>query len=109
MKAYLIQNGIPAKEITFIHEADTDSKKKQLFADVNDGKVRVLIGSTGKMGVGMNAQKRIIAIHHLDAPWRPGDVEQRDGRAFRQKNMNEDVIKYTYVTEGRQAQQYKEA
>ncbi|MDD6967697.1 MAG: SNF2-related protein [Firmicutes bacterium] len=100
MKAYLVKKGIPAKEIAFIHDADTDEKKKQLFADVNDGKVRVLIGSTGKMGVGMNAQKRIVAIHHLDAPWRPGDVEQRDGRAFRQKNMNEEVSKYTYVTEG---------
>lgn len=100
MKAYLVKKGIPAKEIAFIHDADTDAKKKQLFADVNDGKVRVLIGSTGKMGVGMNAQKRIVAIHHLDAPWRPGDVEQRDGRAFRQKNMNEEVSKYIYVTEG---------
>lgn len=100
MKEYLVKRGIPAKEIAFIHDAKTDDQKKQLFADVNDGKVRVLIGSTGKMGVGMNAQKRIVAIHHLDAPWRPGDVEQRDGRAFRQKNMNDEVTKYTYVTEG---------
>lgn len=100
MKAYLIKKGIPAEEIAFIHDADTDVKKRQLFEDVNDGKVRVLIGSTGKMGVGMNAQKRIVAIHHLDAPWRPGDVEQRDGRAFRQKNMNDEVTKYTYVTVG---------
>ncbi len=100
MRAYLVKAGIPAKEIAFIHEADSDAKRKQLFADVNDGKVRVLIGSTGKMGVGMNAQKRIVAIHHLDAPWRPGDVEQRDGRAFRQKNINEEVSKYVYVTKG---------
>ena len=100
MRDYLVKKGIPAKEIAFIHEADTDQKKKKLFADVNEGKVRVLIGSTGKMGVGMNAQKRIVAIHHLDAPWRPGDVEQRDGRAFRQGNINEEVSKYTYVTEG---------
>ena len=100
MRDYLVKKGIPAKEISFIHEADTDQKKKKLFADVNEGKVRVLIGSTGKMGVGMNAQKRIVAIHHLDAPWRPGDVEQRDGRAFRQGNINEEVSKYTYVTEG---------
>ena len=100
MRAYLVKKGIPAQEIAFIHEADTDQKKKKLFADVNEGKVRVLIGSTGKMGVGMNAQKRIVAIHHLDAPWRPGDVEQRDGRAFRQGNINEEVSKYTYVTEG---------
>lgn len=100
MRAYLVKRGIPEKEIAFIHEANTDAKRKQLFADVNDGKVRVLIGSTGKMGVGMNAQQRMVAIHHLDAPWRPGDVEQRDGRAFRQGNMNEEVAKYTYVTEG---------
>ena len=100
MRDYLVKKGIPAQEIAFIHEADTDQKKKKLFADVNEGKVRVLIGSTGKMGVGMNAQRRIVAIHHLDAPWRPGDVEQRDGRAFRQGNINEEVSKYTYVTEG---------
>ena len=100
LKARLIQNGIPAKEIAFIHDADSDQKKKKLFADVNEGKVRVLIGSTGKMGVGMNAQKRIVAIHHLDAPWRPGDVEQRNGRAFRQGNINEEVECFTYVTEG---------
>ena len=100
IRSRLISGGIPAKEIAFIHEADTDAKKKKLFADVNDGKVRVLIGSTGKMGVGMNAQKRIVAIHHLDAPWRPGDVEQRNGRAFRQGNINEEVENFTYVTEG---------
>ena len=100
MRDYLVKKGIPKKEIAFIHEADSDAKRKQLFEDVNNGKVRVLIGSTGKMGVGMNAQKRIVAIHHLDAPWRPGDVEQRDGRAFRQKNMNEEVSKYVYVTRG---------
>ena len=100
MRDYLVKKGIPKQEIAFIHEADTDQKKKKLFSDVNEGKVRVLIGSTGKMGVGMNAQKRIVAIHHLDAPWRPGDVEQRDGRAFRQGNINEEVSKYTYVTEG---------
>ena len=100
IKARLMKGGIPAKEIAFIHEADTDAKKKKLFADVNDGKVRVLIGSTGKMGVGMNAQKRIVAIHHLDAPWRPGDVEQRNGRAYRQGNINEEVENFTYVTEG---------
>lgn len=100
IKAYLIKKGIPSNEIAFIHDADTDAKKKQLFANVNEGKVRILIGSTGKMGVGMNAQKRIVAIHHLDAPWRPGDVEQRDGRAFRQHNMNDEVSKYVYVTKG---------
>ena len=100
IKARLIEGGIPAKEIAFIHEADTDQKKKKLFSDVNEGTVRVLIGSTGKMGVGMNAQRRIVAIHHLDAPWRPGDVEQRNGRAYRQGNINEEVECFTYVTEG---------
>ena len=100
IRARLRQGGIPAKEIAFIHEADTDAKKKKLFSDVNEGKVRVLIGSTGKMGVGMNAQKRVVAIHHLDAPWRPGDVEQRNGRAFRQGNINAEVECFTYVTEG---------
>ena len=100
MRDYLVKKGIPKREIAFIHEAVTDAKRKQLFEDVNEGKVRVLIGSTGKMGVGMNAQKRVVAIHHLDAPWRPGDVEQRDGRAFRQKNINDEVSKYVYVTTG---------
>ena len=100
IRARLIAGGIPAREIAFIHEADTDAKKKKLFRDMNDGRVRVLIGSTGKMGVGMNAQKRIVAIHHLDAPWRPGDVEQRNGRAFRQGNIHDKVECLTYVTEG---------
>lgn len=100
LRDYLVKKGIPKSEIAFIHEANTDVKKAQLFEDVNNGKVRVLMGSTGKMGVGMNAQKRVVAIHHLDAPWRPGDVEQRDGRAFRQKNINDEVSKYVYVTKG---------
>lgn len=100
LKRRLVKLGIPAKEIAFIHDADTDAKKSKLFDDVNAGRVRVLIGSTGKMGVGMNAQKRVVAIHHLDAPWRPGDVDQRDGRAFRQGNINEEVSKYVYVTKG---------
>ena len=100
MRDYLVKNGIPREEIAFIHEATSDAKRKQLFADMNAGKVRVLIGSTGKMGVGMNAQRCVTAIHHLDAPWRPGDVEQRDGRAFRQGNLNEEVAKYVYVTTG---------
>ncbi len=100
MRRELVRGGIPAEEIAFIHEADTDAKRKQLFADMNSGKVRVLLGSTGKMGVGMNAQRCVTAIHHLDAPWRPGDVEQRDGRAFRQGNLNDQVTKYTYVTKG---------
>lgn len=94
----LIASGIPAKEIAFIHDANTNEKKAKLFEDVNEGKVRILIGSTGKMGVGMNAQKRIVALHHLDAPWRPGDIEQREGRALRQGNLNDEVGMYVYVT-----------
>lgn len=100
LRKRLTDGGIPAKEIAFIHDADTDAKKKKLFADVNEGKVRVLIGSTGKMGVGMNAQQRAVAIHHLDAPWRPGDVEQRNGRVYRQGNRNKEVACYYYVTKG---------
>ena len=100
LRSRLVEGGIPGKEIAFIHDADTDVKKKKLFADVNEGKVRVLIGSTGKMGVGMNAQQRAVAIHHLDAPWRPGDVEQRNGRVFRQGNRNKEVACYYYVTKG---------
>ena len=98
IKNVLVGSGIPAKEIAFIHDANTNEKKAKLFKDVNDGKVRLLIGSTGKMGVGMNAQKRIVALHHLDAPWRPGDIEQREGRALRQGNMNDEVGIYVYVT-----------
>lgn len=100
IRARLVSEGVKAEEIAFIHDANTDLKRRELFDAMNNGTVRVLIGSTGKMGVGMNAQKRIVAIHHLDAPWRPGDVEQRDGRAFRQGNMNEEVAKYVYVTKG---------
>lgn len=100
IRARLVSEGVKAEEIAFIHDANTDAKRRELFDAMNDGTVRVLIGSTGKMGVGMNAQKRIVAIHHLDAPWRPGDVEQRDGRAFRQGNLNEEVAKFVYVTKG---------
>lgn len=98
IKGMLISRGVPAAEIAFIHEANTNEKKARLFEAVNNGEVRVLIGSTGKMGVGMNAQKRIVALHHLDAPWRPGDIEQREGRALRQGNMNDEVGIYVYVT-----------
>lgn len=98
MKSMLISRGIPSGEIAFIHDANTNEKKARLFEAVNNGEVRVLIGSTGKMGVGMNAQKRIVALHHLDAPWRPGDIEQREGRALRQGNMNDEVGIYVYVT-----------
>ena len=100
IKARLVQLGIPAKEIAFIHDAKNDKQKAALSEKMNNGTIRVLIGSTGKMGVGLNAQKKAIAIHHLDAPWRPGDIEQRDGRVFRQKNQNDEAYKFVYVTRG---------
>lgn len=100
MKARMIQLGIPAQEIAFIHDAKNDKQKAGLAQKMNEGKIRVLIGSTGKMGVGLNAQVKAVAIHHLDAPWRPGDIEQRDGRVFRQKNENEEAYKFVYVTKG---------
>lgn len=96
----LIQRGIPEKEIAFIHDADTDVKKKTLFDAVNAGRVRILLGSTEKMGAGTNIQKKLKAQHHLDAPWRPRDIEQRDGRILRQGNENAEVGIYRYVTEG---------
>ncbi|MCP4493140.1 MAG: DEAD/DEAH box helicase family protein, partial [Gammaproteobacteria bacterium] len=100
IKTKLIKSGIPASEIAFIHDANTAVKKERLFADVRAGKVRVLIGSTAKMGVGTNVQKRLVAMHHLDAPWRPSDIEQRDGRILRQGNENEEVEIFRYVTSG---------
>ena len=96
----LIAAGIPPSQIAFIHEANTDTKKKELFAKVRSGQVRVLMGSTFKMGAGMNVQDRLIAIHDLDCPWRPGDLEQRKGRIVRQGNQNPKVHVYRYVTDG---------
>ena len=87
MKQKLMARGIPADEIAFIHDANTDIRKAKLFSDMNTGRVRVLLGSTAKMGAGMNVQKRLVAAHHLDAPWRPSDLEQRNGRIIRQGNM----------------------
>lgn len=100
IKAKLEQMGVPRHEIAFIHDAKTDKQKESLFADMRAGRVRILLGSTTKMGAGTNAQRKIIAIHHLDCPWRPGDLEQRNGRAFRQGNENDEVAEYRYVTEG---------
>lgn len=87
MKQKLMAKGIPADEIAFIHDANTDIRKAKLFSDMNTGRVRVLLGSTAKMGAGMNVQKRLVAAHHLDAPWRPSDLEQRNGRIIRQGNI----------------------
>lgn len=99
LKHKLVQKGIPADEVAFIHDANTDESKQALFDKVNSGAVRVLIGSTEKCGAGTNVQKRLVALHHLDTPYRPSDMEQREGRIIRQGNTNEKVDIFTYVTE----------
>lgn len=100
IKTKLLAHGVPAEEIAFIHDADTEAKKKELFAKVRTGQVRVLMGSTQKMGAGTNCQDRLIALHHLDVGWRPSDMTQRNGRIIRQGNQNKEVQIYQYVTEG---------
>jgi N12 class adenine-specific DNA methylase len=96
----LIAAGVPAEQIAAIGDAESDAKKQALFEKVRNGSVRVLIGSTQKMGTGTNVQKRLVALHHLDAPWKPAEVEQREGRILRQGNENEEVSIYRYVTQG---------
>jgi len=96
----LLNNGIPEHEIAFIHDADTETKKKELFAKVRQGRVRILFGSTFKMGAGTNVQDRLIAIHDADCPWRPADLEQRAGRIIRQGNQNSEVQIFRYATSG---------
>ena len=100
VKTKLIANGVPAEEVAFIHDADTEAKKKDLFAKVRTGQVRVLLGSTQKMGAGTNVQDKQVAVHHLDVGWRPSDMIQRNGRIIRQGNRNKEVQVYQYVTEG---------
>ena len=100
IRSKLVALGIPREQIAYIHEANTEVRKKELFAKVRSGQVRVLMGSTFKMGAGMNVQDRLIALHDLDCPWRPGDLEQRGGRIIRQGNRNKEVHIYRYVTEG---------
>jgi N12 class adenine-specific DNA methylase len=100
LRTRLLEGGIPQAEIVFIHDAESDAEKKLLFDAVNAGRVRILIGSTEKMGAGTNVQKRLAALHHLDAPWRPRDIEQREGRILRQGNLNGEVRIFRYVTEG---------
>lgn len=95
----LVDKDVPAEEIAYIHSAKTEVQKKELFGKVRSGQVRVLIGSTAKMGAGTNVQQRLIALHHLDCPWRPADLQQREGRIIRQGNENPEVEIYTYVTE----------
>jgi N12 class adenine-specific DNA methylase len=96
----LVAHGIPREQIAAVGDADSDAKKQALFDRVRSGQVRVLLGSTQKMGTGTNVQKRLVALHHLDAPWKPAEVEQREGRILRQGNENEEVGVYRYVTEG---------
>ncbi len=100
IKRKLVERGVPENEIAFIHDAETEVKKKELFAKVRSGKVRVLIGSTQKLGAGTNIQDRLIALHHLDVPWRPRDLTQREGRIKRRGNQNDVVHAFRYVTEG---------
>ena len=96
----LMAKGVPGNEIAFIHDANTETRKAELFAKVRSGQVRFLLGSTAKMGAGTNVQDRLIALHHLDVPWRPSDIEQQEGRILRQGNMNDKVKIFRYVTEG---------
>lgn len=98
IKKMLVKQGVPAEEVAFIHDAKTKEQKEELFAKVRDGRVRVLIGSTEKMGAGTNVQQKLVALHHVDAPWRPRDIEQREGRILRQGNENAEVEIFNYVT-----------
>lgn len=100
IRAGLVLRGVPEAEIAFIHDFDSDAKKEELFRSVRDGRVRVLLGSTFKMGVGTNVQTLLCALHHIDAPWRPSDLSQRDGRAIRQGNTLSEVSVFKYVTQG---------
>ena len=96
----LVAMGIPKEEVVFIHEANTEARKAELFAKVRSGQVRVLLGSTPKLGAGTNVQDKLIALHHLDCPWKPSDLEQQEGRILRQGNHNPKVKIFRYVTEG---------
>ena len=98
IKKSLVKRGVPPEEVAFIHDAKTKEQKEELFAKVRDGRVRVLIGSTEKMGAGTNVQQKLVALHHVDAPWRPRDIEQREGRILRQGNENAEVEIFNYVT-----------
>ena len=99
IRSKLLNAGVPEQEIDFIHNADTENKKAELFSKVRSGQVRVLLGSTAKMGAGTNVQTLLVAVHHLDVGWRPSDMTQRNGRIIRQGNQNKQVYVYNYVTE----------
>ncbi|BBD26476.1 SNF2-related protein [Enterococcus faecalis] len=100
LKLQLIEKGIPAEEIAFIHDAKNEKQREEIFDAMREGEIRVLLGSTSKLGTGTNVQRKLIACHHVDCPWRPSDIEQRDGRIIRQGNENEEVEIYRYVTKG---------
>ena len=100
IRTKLLAAGVPSEEVAFIHNADTEAKKKDLFSKVRTGQIRVLLGSTQKMGAGTNVQDKLVAVHHLDVGWRPSDMTQRNGRIIRQGNQNKEVQVYQYVTEG---------
>lgn len=100
LKGRLISLGVPNDQIAFIHDADTETERTKLFTKIRNGDIRILIGSTFKLGLGVNVQDRLIALHHIDVPWRPADMTQREGRILRQGNMNKKVFIYRYVTEG---------
>ena len=100
IKTKLLAAGVPESEVAFIHSADTEAKKAALFSKVRSGDVRILLGSTAKMGAGTNVQQRLAAVHHLDVGWKPSDMTQRNGRIIRQGNQNKQVQIYNYVTEG---------
>lgn len=99
IKNKLLKKGVPENEIAFIHQANTETRKAELFGKVRSGQVRFLLGSTQKMGAGTNVQDKLIALHHLDVPWRPADIEQQEGRILRQGNENKKVHIYRYITE----------
>lgn len=100
LKRLLVSYGVPEKEIEFVHSATTDKKRDQLFNAVREGKIRVLVGSTLKLGLGVNVQDKLVAVHHLDVPWRPADMVQREGRILRQGNTNDEIYIHRYITEG---------